>query len=345
MALWGLLLVATSPLAHATEGPAPLQVAQVTPSKEAMAKKPSAKAPSRASRAKGPPAKELFGAARTPAPMAARAIGFYARGCLAGASALPVDGASWQAMRLSRNRNWGHPDLVALVERLANEAKEKDGWPGLLVGDLSQPRGGPMLTGHASHQVGLDADIWLTPMPDHRLSAKEREELSATSMLAADKISVDPKLWTDAHVRLIKRAASYPAVERLFVHPAIKKALCDATAGSKDRAWLHKVRPMWGHHYHFHIRITCPKGSANCEAQPPPANDDGCGKELTDWLALVQRPPRPSVPERPKRPMTLDQLPAACKAVLASGSGPSATAAKPAAPTANADKAAATTTK
>ena len=125
-------------------------------------------------------------------------------------AALPIDGPAWQAMRLSRNRNWGHPELVALVEKLAVEAKQHDGWPGLLVGDLSQPRGGPMLTGHASHQVGLDADIWLTPMPDRRLSEKEREDLSATSMLADDKVSVDPKIWTDAHVRLIKRAASLP---------------------------------------------------------------------------------------------------------------------------------------
>ena len=64
---------------------------------------------------------------------------------MAGGAALPVDGPAWQVMRLSRNRNWGHPDLVALVERLAIEAKEKDGWNGLLVGDLAQPRGGPML--------------------------------------------------------------------------------------------------------------------------------------------------------------------------------------------------------
>ncbi|HJU33155.1 MAG TPA: penicillin-insensitive murein endopeptidase, partial [Hyphomicrobiaceae bacterium] len=95
----------------------------------------------------GPPAKLLFGAAKSPAPMGARAIGFYAKGCLAGATALPIDGPAWQAMRLSRNRNWGHPKLVALVEKLAVEAKAHDGWSGLLVGDLSQPRGGPMLTG------------------------------------------------------------------------------------------------------------------------------------------------------------------------------------------------------
>ena len=79
-------------------------------------------------------------------------------------------------MRLSRNRNWGHPMLVELVKKLAIEAKAYDGWPGLLVGDLSQPRGGPMLTGHRSHQMGLDADIWFLAMPNRVLTAQEREK-------------------------------------------------------------------------------------------------------------------------------------------------------------------------
>jgi penicillin-insensitive murein endopeptidase len=272
----------------------------------------------------GPPAKELFGAAKTPAALHARSIGFYAKGCLAGAAALPIDGVAWQAMRLSRNRNWGHPDLVTVVEKLGVDARKQDGWPGLLVGDMSQPRGGPMSSGHASHQVGLDADIWLTPMPDRRLTEKEREDLSATSMLAEDQVSVDPKVWTEAHVRLLKRAASTSKVERIFVHPAIKKALCEATAKDSDRAWLHKVRAYWGHYYHFHVRITCPKDSSNCQAQPPLPSDDGCGKELTDWLALVKpKPPKPGPPvaaSPPKPGITLDQLPAECRAVLASGS-------------------------
>ena len=178
--LCALVLAAAAPAALLAQDSAPSGTAPTTTAaakKEPVKKKPVKRA--------GPPAKELFGAAKTPAPMAARAIGFYAKGCLAGAAALPIDGPAWQAMRLSRNRNWGHPELVALVEKLAVEAKAHDGWPGLLVGDLSQPRGGPMLTGHASHQVGLDADIWLTPMPDRRLTEKEREDLSATSMLAA----------------------------------------------------------------------------------------------------------------------------------------------------------------
>jgi penicillin-insensitive murein endopeptidase len=317
----------------AQEGAAPAAVKEAKTGKKPVKKK--------VAKPSGPPAKELFGAAKTPAPMAARAIGFYAKGCLAGAAALPVDGPAWQAVRLSRNRNWGHPNLIAVVEKLAVEAREHDAWPGLLVGDISQPRGGPMLTGHASHQVGLDADIWLTPMPDRRLTQQEREDLSATSMLAADEVSVDPKVWTDAHVRLLKRAASYASVERVFVHPAIKKALCEATAKDTDRAWLHKIRAYWGHYYHFHVRIACPDGSTNCESQPPLPSDDGCGKDLTNWLALVKPKPKlkPATPPPtdakqapPKVGITLDQLPAECRSVLAGGTPIPVLASKPAAP-------------
>lgn len=278
------------------------------------------------------PAKELFGAVKEAAPLAARAIGFYARGCLAGARPLAIDGPAWQAMRLSRNRNWGHPQLVRMVEKLANEAKAQDGWRGLLVGDMSQPRGGPMLTGHASHQIGLDADIWLTQMPDHRLTEREREDLAATSMLADDKISVDPQVWTPAHAKLIRRAASYPDVERVLVHPAIKKVLCQQSTGS-ERAVLHKIRPYWGHHYHMHIRIACPKGSDNCEAQGPPPADDGCGKELDDWMVLLTRPvvpPKPDAkPVKPKPPLTLAELPGECRTVLDVGKAQPKAAATP----------------
>ena len=104
-----------------------------------------------------------------------RIVDLVRRGDLAGAEALPVDGPSWQVMRLNRNRNWGHPALIDYLEKLARDVPRINGWPGLLVGDMSQPRGGPMLTGHASHQIGLDADVWLTPMPKGRLDREQRK--------------------------------------------------------------------------------------------------------------------------------------------------------------------------
>ena len=272
------------------------------------------------------PAKQLFGAIKQPAPITASAVGGYAGGCLAGARALPIDGRAWQAMRLSRNRNWAHPDMVRWVENFAINAQKDDGWPGLLVGDMSQPRGGPMLTGHASHQIGLDADIWFTPMPNRRLSNTEREEMSAVSMLAQNQLAVDPQLWDATRARIIKRAASSPQVERIFVHPAIKKALCESTRETgPDRAWLTKVRPYWGHHYHFHVRIGCPKDNASCKPQPPPAaGDDGCGAELTDWIKRISAPAKPVTgpPKPPPPPVTMAHLPSDCRVVLETAGGP-----------------------
>jgi penicillin-insensitive murein endopeptidase len=304
----------------------------VAPAKQraATAATPKPTAPKKAATAakpapKGPPAKMLFGGADTPAPLAARAIGSYSRGCLSGGVALPIDGPDWQVMRLSRNRNWGHPRLIEYMERLAKDARQ-DGWPGLLVGDLSQPRGGPMVTGHTSHQVGLDADIWLTPMPDRTLSPQEREDVLAVSMLK-DPFNVDPALFTPQHVKLIKRAASYPQVTRIFVHPAIKKALCEQAG--KDRAWLSKVRAWWNHYYHFHVRLSCPPGMESCGNQPPVKPDDGCGAELAEWYKMIREaaiwqaiPPDPDEKPPVKKQLSVSDLPGECKAVLNAGEPP-----------------------
>jgi penicillin-insensitive murein DD-endopeptidase len=260
------------------------------------------------------PAKELFGRKVAPALLASRTIGGYSKGCLAGAKALPINGKTWQVMRLSRNRNWGHPSLVQFLERLANQSP-KTGWRGLLVGDMSQPRGGPMRTGHASHQVGLDADIWLTPMPDRQLTRTEREELSATMVVAPDRLDVDPNIWTPAHLNVIKAAAQDTQVSRIFVNAAIKKALC-RDAG-QNRTWLSKVRPWWGHDYHFHVRLNCPADSPDCTPQAPPEHDDGCGSDLDHWFSDEILHPKPSpIPPKVKPPMRMAELPAACRQVL-----------------------------
>lgn len=261
------------------------------------------------------PARFLFGGRMEPAPLEARSIGSYARGCLAGAAALPIDGETWQVMRLSRNRNWGHPDLITFLEDLAASAPDL-GWNGLLVGDLAQPRGGPMLTGHASHQIGLDADIWLTPMPDRRLSREEREQMSAISMLKDAGMTVDPAIWTDAHARLIRQAASDPRVERIFVHPAIKKALCEFSGDPDANAdWLRHVRPWYGHHYHFHVRMKCPEGQTACRNQDPPPAGAGCGQALSWWLSDEPYKPKPGQPAK-RRETMLGDLPSACRSVL-----------------------------
>ncbi|WP_075290651.1 penicillin-insensitive murein endopeptidase [Pararhizobium arenae] len=265
------------------------------------------------------PAKQIFGKVKLPSEGPASPIGFYAKGCMAGAVAIPTDGPTWQAMRLSRNRRWGNPAMIQLLEKFSKDAAGLGWGSGILIGDISQPRGGPMLTGHASHQIGLDADIWFTPKPAQPLTAQQREDMPFTSMLDKSKfLTVSNQRWTATHANIVMKAASYPQVERVFVNPAIKKKLCDTWTG--DRSLLGKVRPVYGHDEHFHIRMHCPPAAKGCKAQAPVTAGDGCDKSLAWWFtkepwAAPKKDPN-AKPVKPKFTM-LSDLPKACSAVLA----------------------------
>ncbi len=265
----------------------------------------------------GQPAKELFGPILDASEQTSASFGGYARGCLAGAVQLPETGPTWQAMRLSRNRNWGHPDLVEFVKRLSATAARQAGWAGLYVGDMSQPRGGPMSSGHASHQIGLDADIWMLPPTRLDLSAAERESLSSISTRRERGAYVNGN-WTSQHMNILKAAASDPAVARIFVFPGAKVWMCEYATG--DREWLSKIRPWWGHHYHFHVRLACPSGARDCTDQAPPPPGDGC-EAAQSWVDDILNPPPPdpnATPSPPRPPITLADLPNQCSGVLSS---------------------------
>jgi penicillin-insensitive murein endopeptidase len=267
------------------------------------------------------PAKQLFSAEKLPSLGKAMAIGYYPRGCLAGGVPLPVTGPTWQVMRVSRNRYWGHPSLIKFLEHFAPLAAKATGWKGILVGDLAQPRGGPLPYGHMSHQIGLDVDIWFMPMPDHVLSKEERDKISAINLVSSDWKHVNPKTWTPAYVSFIKTAAEQPDVERVLVNAAIKKEMCQVQ-GDKHPAWMDKVRPWYGHHDHIHVRLRCPADSPNCRHQPPVPKEAGCGKELDYWFSdrvlrpKPQKPTKPAKPSKPPRPLMLADLPPACKGVI-----------------------------
>ncbi|SLN75928.1 penicillin-insensitive murein endopeptidase [Roseisalinus antarcticus] len=261
-------------------------------------------------------AKEVFGYLSTASAQISESFGSYSRGCQAGAVQLPETGPTWQAMRLSRNRNWAQPITVDFVRDLSAFAATLPGWNGIYVGDMSQPRGGPMLSGHASHQTGLDADIWMLPPDRLDLSAAERESLSSISMRRAEGAYVNGN-WTPAHMALLRRAAEDPRVARIFVFPGAKVWMCGQETG--DRAWLNKIRPWWGHHYHFHVRLSCPAGAMGCENQAPPPPGDGCA-DAQQWVdnILNPPPPDPNAPTTPPRgPVTMAQLPAQCHDVAA----------------------------
>ncbi|MEX1661430.1 penicillin-insensitive murein endopeptidase [Thioclava sp. 15-R06ZXC-3] len=273
-----------------------------------------------------PLARQLFGAKSVPSQQAPQAIGFYSRGCAAGLQAMPQTGPTWQAMRLSRNRNWGQPEMIAYLQDLSRYAASLPGWKGLYIGDISQPRGGPMTGGHASHQIGLDADVWMLPPQRLDLSRAQREKISSISVRSADQRRTNGN-WTPQHMALLRHAASDPRVERVFVTAAAKIAMCNA-APRNDRAWLQKIRPIYGHNTHFHVRLKCPPGARYCQAQKPTVatlskGGDGCDETLNWWVTDYLNPPKTTAPPKKKGPRkknaktyVMADLPSQCRAVL-----------------------------
>lgn len=241
-----------------------------------------------------------------------QAIGSYAAGCIAGAVALPLAGDGYQVMRPSRNRYYGHPALVAFVERLSRRTAANGGR--LLIGDLGQPRGGPMPNGHRSHQSGLDVDVWFLQQPrDRSLSRADTERIDMPSMIRPAEGVLNDSRWSPRYRDALKLAALAPEVERIFVNPIIKQALCNSET---DRYWLQKVRPWWGHDAHFHVRLACPPGDAQCKPQKPFPPGDGCDPDLARWVREIVQATLSPRPYKKPEPPSADRLPTACDAVL-----------------------------
>jgi penicillin-insensitive murein DD-endopeptidase len=257
-------------------------------------------------------AKPLFGAATKASSQEAASYGGYSKGCLAGGEELVETGSTWQAMRLSRNRNWGHPDMISFIQELSFTASSIPGWNGLYVGDISQPRGGPMLTGHKSHQIGLDVDIWMLPGTDLTLSEEKRETLSSISTRKSKGAYVNDN-WTAAHHQVLKAAAQDPRVARIFIFPGAKVQMCEDEKG--DREWLRKIRPWFGHHHHFHVRLQCPEGTKDCKNQSSPPAGDGC-QEAEGWVADILNPSTTQKVTKKKPELTLADLPEQCSEVI-----------------------------
>lgn len=252
-------------------------------------------------------AADPWAAVRLPASGGAQSFGTPAAGCISGAVALPLSGEGYQVLRPQRNRFWAHPRTISFIEDLGHSAAVA-GFGPLLVGDMSQPRGGPMAFGHGSHQNGLDVDIWFR-LPRQPLDGDQLARPEPVSMVKGTR--VNPDTWTDAQFRLLKTAASSPEVERVFVNPPIKAEACRRAGG--DRAWLSKLRPWWGHDEHFHVRLSCTAGDIGCVPQAPVPDGDGCGGELASWNAKPVLLPA-EAKDRPNH--RNPALPSACAAIL-----------------------------
>lgn len=247
----------------------------------------------------------------TPAPGPVRIVGGPGPGCIAGAVLLPDNAPGLQTVRASRSAFWGHPDTIAALLLLGQRARAA-GLPDLYMNDISGPRGGPLIGGHASHQTGLDADVYLDiTAPRPAMSASQRDAIDPPGLVRPDQRGIDAARWRPGHVTLLKLAAELPGVDRVLVNAAIKKQLCTEvpTAG---RDWLRRIRPWYAHAAHMHIHFRCPAGQPECAELPPIPAGDGCDASLQWWFDRLDAPPEKPSGKPPAKP----KLPAACTAIL-----------------------------
>jgi murein endopeptidase len=184
-------------------------------------------------------------AASPPAPSRpSRAIGLPWHGRLVNGVQLPEVSADWltwdpvlKQIPNRPERRWGTAKLIATITRvLASWHLAHPEMPQLLIGDLSRPHGGVFDRrygglGHASHQNGLDADVYY-PRQDHRLLAAYKPSL------------IDRPLAQDLLDRFVA-----DGVQLVFIG---------------TRTHLHgprKLVQVIAHHNdHMHVRIFPPKG-------------------------------------------------------------------------------------
>ena len=247
-----------------------------------------------------------------PAPGPVRIVGGPGPGCIAGAERLPDAALGLQTVRASRSSFWGHPEVISALLLLGGRARAA-GLPELYVNDLSGPRGGPLMGGHASHQVGLDADVYLDiSAPRPVLSAAARDAIELPSLVRADQRGVEMARWRPGHVTLLRLAAGLPGVDRVLVNAAIKQQLC-VEVPDGQREWLRRIRPWYAHSAHMHIHFRCPAGQPDCGDLPLLPVGDGCDASLQWWFDRLDLPPEKAIarvpPQKPR-------VPAACGPIL-----------------------------
>ncbi len=257
----------------------------------------------------------------TPVPGPAESIGSYSVGCLKGAAPLIEKPENHIIiMRPQRARAWGHPVLVSTLLKLAQEYDKKK--LGILaLSDMGMVRGGPMPSGHRSHQIGLDADVWFdlptNPETIYPLPALERENIQPRRLVSHDGADVDPLVWKQGISKRLEIAAKLPEVSRIFVNPAVKQKLCKELGKKKSAVeWLRKLRPWWGHDYHFHMRLNCLPEDAQCkDTQDPIPPGNGCDDTLAWWFSEEAHK---SAATQGAVPSTFDydKMPEACKPLL-----------------------------
>ena len=246
------------------------------------------------------PAKELFG--RRPTAGAARGARRSASTPKAASPArvaLPINGQTWQVMRLSRNRNWGHPTLVEFLEQLGREGHQ---------GRLARAAG----RRHVAAARRPDADRPCQPSgrPRRRHLADADARPRADAARARGNVghhggrprTARTSIRRSGRRRMPRSSRRRPRTRRSSASSSMRRSRRRSAARPAPIApGCARCGRYWGHDYHFHIRMRCPADSPDCKPQEPVPAGDGCGKELDWWFTDAVLHPKPPPPPKRRR--------------------------------------------
>lgn len=167
-------------------------------------------------------------------------IGGYSSGCLKGSSQLPVNGVGFETVNRHRRRYYGHPLLISSIQNWGHVMESQ--WQSrIIVGDISQPVGGPSTKGHKSHQIGLDADLRfyliekkseseVFPVWDNENNIETPSLVEYKKIVEAGKtkytVEFLEKYWNQKTIELLTLVGQEPKIERILMNAPIKKFLC-----------------------------------------------------------------------------------------------------------------------
>jgi len=205
-----------------------------------------------------------------------QAIGYYSKGLLNFASELPTEGPGFYHLFRSRDRFYGTREMVSVLTTVATLLEQT--FPNeerLQIGDISAKKGG-LITRHNSHQNGLDVDIAYL-RNDNREQEVEYDGFDEDFLKDGE---ISPNFDTERNWELMKLLFHESKVNRIFVDQKIKDELCrfarDRGELETELETLRRLRPYPDHSDHLHLRLECPEGNTQCQAQELPPEGHGC---------------------------------------------------------------------
>jgi len=216
-----------------------------------------------------------------------QAVGSYSNGKLINANRLESDGPGFLKIFLPRDRGYGTSDWLEIMGYVTAEMAQR--YPTgerLQIGDVSAQPGGP-ISGHASHQVGLDGD---TSYYNHSLREQNPQNVNGFEVNYVVNGALTADFDLERNFAIARLLAGTGRLNRIFVNAVVKKALCAYAAGLPDVAdgpmasvtdTLRRLRPWNGHDDHMHVRVSCPTASPRCVPQEEPPVGNGC-KEVNN---------------------------------------------------------------